>query len=54
MSAHCVPVCSYAGDPYLMKTHHTPESKMLVVEENMARALSIKWSDFALAKAVSW
>ena len=40
--------------PYLMKTHHTPESKMLVVEENMARALTIRWSDFDLAKAVSW
>lgn len=40
--------------PYLLKTHHTPESKMLVVEENMARALSLKWSDFDLAKAVNW
>ena len=40
--------------PYLMKTRHTPEAKLLVVEENMARALSIKWSDFDLAKAVSW
>ena len=40
--------------PYLMKIHHTPEAKMLVVEENMARALSLKWSDFDLAKAVSW
>lgn len=40
--------------PYLLKTHHTPEAKMLVVEENMARALSLKWSDFDLAKAVSW
>jgi len=40
--------------PYLMKTRHTPEAKMLVVEENMARALSLKWSDFDLAKAVSW
>lgn len=40
--------------PYLLKTHHTPEGKMLVVEENMARALSLKWSDFDLAKAVNW
>ena len=40
--------------PYLLKTHHTPEAKMLVVEENMARALSLKWSDFDLAKAVNW
>ena len=40
--------------PYLLKTHHTPEAKMLVVEENMARALSLKWSDFDLAMAVNW
>lgn len=40
--------------PYLLKTHHTPEAKMLVVEENMARALSLKWSDFDLAKEVNW
>ena len=39
---------------YLLKTHHTPEAKMLTVEENMARALSLKWSDYDLAKAVSW
>lgn len=31
-----------------------PESKLLVVEENMARALTLKWSDFDLAKAVSY
>ena len=30
------------------------ESKLLVVEENMARALTLKWSDFDLAKAVSY
>ena len=40
--------------PYLLKTHHIPEAKMLTVEENMARALSIKWSDYDLAKAVNW
>lgn len=40
--------------PYLLKTHHTPEAKMLVVEENMARALTLKWSDFDLAKAVTF
>ena len=40
--------------PYLLKIHHTPEAKMLVVEENMARALTLKWSDFDLAKAVTW
>lgn len=40
--------------PYLLKTRHTPEAKMLVVEENMARALTLKWSDYDLAKAVNW
>lgn len=40
--------------PYLLKTHHVSEAKMLAVEENMARALSLKWSDYDLAKAVNW
>ena len=40
--------------PFLLKEHHLPEAKRLVVEENMARALSVKWSDYDMAKAVSW
>lgn len=40
--------------PYLLKSGHTPESKMLFVEENMARALTLRWSDYDLAKAVSY
>lgn len=40
--------------PFLLKEHHLPEAKRLVVEENMARALSVKWSDYDLAKAVNW
>ena len=40
--------------PYILKSDHTPESKMLVVEENMARALTLKWSDYDLAKAVNY
>lgn len=40
--------------PYILKSEHTPEGKMLVVEENMARALSLRWSDCDLAKAVSY
>ena len=40
--------------PFILKTQNTPESKMLEVEENMARALTLKWSDFDLAKAVSY
>lgn len=40
--------------PFILKTENTPESKLLVVEENMARALTLKWSDYDLAKAVNY
>lgn len=40
--------------PFILKTQSTPESKMLEVEENMARALTLKWSDYDLAKAVNY
>ena len=40
--------------PYLMKIHGMPESKLLVVQENMARALSLRWNEYDLAKAVSY
>ncbi len=40
--------------PFILKTSNTPESKMLTIEENMARALTLKWSDFDLAKAVDY
>ena len=40
--------------PFNLKTQNTPESKMLIIEENMARALTIRWSDYDLAKAVSY
>lgn len=40
--------------PWLMKANKHPEAKLLNVEENMARALSIRWSDFDLAKAVNY
>lgn len=40
--------------PFILKTQNTPEHKMLETEENMARALTLKWSDFDLAKAVSY
>ncbi len=40
--------------PFILKTEKVPESKLLVIEENMARALTLKWSDFDLAKAVSY
>lgn len=40
--------------PFLLKTQKISESRMLAVEENMARALSLKWSDYDLAKAVAY
>ena len=40
--------------PWLMKANKHPEAKLLTVEENMARTLSIRWSDFDLAKAVNY
>lgn len=40
--------------PYMMKTCHTPEAKLLKAEENMARALSIRWSDYDVAKELKW
>jgi len=40
--------------PFLLKADGTPESKLITLEENLARALSIKWSDYDLAKAVSY
>lgn len=40
--------------PFILKTEKFPESKLLIVEETMARALTIKWSDFDLAKGVSY
>lgn len=40
--------------PFILKTQDTPQSKMLTVEENMARALSMRWSDFDLAKGVNY
>ena len=40
--------------PFILKTEKFPESKLLIVEENMASALTLKWSDYDLAKAVSY
>lgn len=48
-------VVLYDGEQHLiLKSDHAPESKMLVVEENMARALTLRWGDYDLAKAVSY
>lgn len=49
-----LPVMAMQEIPYILKSEHTSESKMLNVEENMARALTLKWSDYDTAKAVSY
>lgn len=40
--------------PYILKSEHAPESKLLALEENMARALTLRWGDYDLAKAVNY
>jgi len=40
--------------PFLLKSQGHPESKLIVLGENMARALSLDWSKFDLAKAVEY
>ena len=39
---------------FTLKAEQTPQSKLLSVEENMARALSLHWKDFDLAKPVNY
>ncbi|MDR3313881.1 MAG: hypothetical protein LBS96_05420 [Oscillospiraceae bacterium] len=39
---------------FVLKTEHTPQAKLLAVEESLARALTLRWTDFDLAKAVSY
>ena len=38
----------------ICKNANVPESKMLLLEENMARALTLNWVSFDTAKAVTW
>ena len=40
--------------PYILRTEGTPQAKMLSVEESMARALSLKWKDYDLAKGADY
>ena len=40
--------------PFIAKSSGVPEGKMLTIEENMARALSLRWEDYDLAKAVDY
>jgi hypothetical protein len=39
---------------FICKTENAPASKMLRLEENLARALKLKWSNYDFAKEVSW
>jgi hypothetical protein len=39
---------------FICKTERTPESKLLLLEESMARALTLNWPQFDFAKAVGW
>lgn len=40
--------------PFILKTQNTSESKLLEVQESLSRALSLKWSDYDIAKAVNY
>lgn len=40
--------------PFILKVSGEPESKILSLQENMARALTLKWPDYDLAKAVNY
>lgn len=40
--------------PFILKTAGTPESKLLALQENMARALTFNWRDYDYAKEVKW
>ena len=39
---------------YTLKCENTPQSKLISVEENLARALTLNWEDYDLAKAVDY
>ena len=40
--------------PFILKTNGASESKLLMLQESMARALTLRWTDYDLAKQVSW
>lgn len=40
--------------PYLLKADKAPESKILAVQESMARALNLNWAEYDLAKGVEY
>lgn len=40
--------------PFTMKSKGTPEKKLLELQENMARALTLNWRNFDYAREVKW
>ena len=39
---------------FILRTEGVPEGKLLITEENLARALTLRWSEYDYAKAVSY
>lgn len=40
--------------PFILKADHFPQSKLLAMEELLGRTLSLRWSDYDLARAVTY
>ena len=40
--------------PFILKIQGTSENKLLALQENMARALTLKWRDYEYAREVKW
>lgn len=40
--------------PFILKIQGTSENKLLALQENMARALTLKWRDYDYAREVKW
>ena len=40
--------------PFTLKANGMPESKLVVLQESMSRALMLHWSDYDLARKVSY
>lgn len=40
--------------PFILKTNGASESRLLLLQETMARALTLRWTDYDLARKVEW
>ena len=40
--------------PFTLKIHGASESRLLLLQETMARALTLRWADYDLARKVEW